>query len=291
MKIKFTKMHGLGNDYIYVDCLDGGNSDFFEHASDFGAISRKLSDRHFGIGADGLILILSSSVADAKMRIFNADGTEAMMCGNGIRCVGKFIYDKYFKINNHAKGDTKSITVDTLSGIKELEAVGDDLYKVNMGKPIFDAEKIPVNFQKTRVINEKLEVNNRVFEITCVSMGNPHCVVFLNDLDDLENFDISAFGPKFEKHKIFPNGTNTEFVKVIDRKTIKLKVWERGSQETLACGTGSCAAVVAAVANNYCENADVTVKLRGGELKVSYLNDGVFMTGKAERVFEGEVEI
>jgi diaminopimelate epimerase len=276
--MKFTKMHGCGNDYIYVNCFE----EKVEHPSE---LSKKVSDRHFGIGSDGLILICPSKIADFKMRMFNADGSEGKMCGNGIRCVAKYVYDF---------GMTKKteITVETLSGVKTLK-----LYvangkvtevQVNMGRPITEPLKIPVLYSGERMINQPVNVNGTRYEITAISMGNPHAVVFV---DDVKPLNLEKIGPDFEHLNIFPDRVNTEFVHVIDRHTIDMRVWERGSGETLACGTGTCASVVACVLNNFTED-EVLVHLLGGDLKIKYdrEKDTIFMTGPAAVICSGEIE-
>ncbi|NLK95799.1 MAG: diaminopimelate epimerase [Clostridiales bacterium] len=276
--MEFTKMQGLGNDYIYFNCLK-------EEIKEPNKLSVKLSDRHFGVGSDGIVLILPSKIADFRMRMFNADGSEGEMCGNATRCIGKYVYEK--GITNKTE-----ITLETLAGIKELKlSVKDNLVTevaVNMGNPIINSKEIPVIFNKEKVINEIIKINNIEYNITCVSMGNPHCVVYMDNIDDL---DISKIGPLFENNPLFPERINTEFVQVIDRKTIKMRVWERGSGETYACGTGACASVVASVLNNYCnKDEEVTVKLLGGDLKIKYSSNGsVEMTGPAEFVYEGRI--
>lgn len=285
MKLKFTKMHGCGNDYVYFDCIR--NSEI----EDPSWLSVKLSDRHFGIGSDGIILICKSDVADAKMRMFNNDGSEGKMCGNGIRCVGKFLFD-----NNICK--KKTITVETLSGIKTLKIDSQDnkhadLITVNMGKAIFTPEKIPVNlstnFCDEKIINYPVVINNIEYKINCVSMGNPHCVVFC---DEIDNLNLEKIGPKFERFEIFPEKVNTEFVKIINDKEISMRVFERGSGETFACGTGACASVVEAVENGFCKkNTDILVHLKGGNLNIKYTDESVFLKGPATTVFKGEIEI
>lgn len=279
MKLKFTKMHGCGNDYIYFNC-------FNQIIENPGPLSVRLSDRRYGIGGDGIILICPSEIADAKMRMFNLDGSEGKMCGNGIRCVGKYLYD-----NNIVK--KPEIRIETLSGIKILKVFERngkaEFFTVNMGKPELLAEKIPVNLNLEKVINYKVNFSGTDYRITCVSMGNPHCVVFC---DDIESLDLEKIGPIFENSKLFPEKVNTEFVKVVDRETLSMRVWERGSGETLACGTGASAAAVAAILNDFCEkNKEITVKLKGGILKIKYADDTVYMTGNAEEVFEGVVQI
>lgn len=278
MKFNFTKMHGIGNDYVYVNCME-------KELENPEEISIAVSPRHFSVGSDGLIMICSSDKADAKMRIFNADGSEAKMCGNGIRCVGKFLYDK--GIVNKTE-----ITVDTLSGIKTLKLnIVDnkvDTVCVDMGKAILEPKLIPVIWPDI-MINSPVTVLGRQYNMTAVSMGNPHAVCFVNDVDSL---DLEKIGPEFENLSIFPDRVNTEFVKVIDENTLQMRVWERGSGETFACGTGTCATVVAACLNGICKkDTDVTVHLVGGDLTIRYCSDGtVFMTGKAETAYEGVFE-
>lgn len=280
--LKFTKMHGIGNDYIYINAFE-------QEIADPNALSEKLSDRRFSIGGDGVILICPSDVADAKMRMFNADGSEGMMCGNGVRCVGKYVYDNLLEDKSR---DT--ITIETLSGIKTLKitAVNDkaELLEVDMGKAILNAADIPVVYDGCdTVIAKPLVVDNKEHIVTCVSMGNPHCVTFVDDVDSLE---LEKIGPSFENHEAFPQRINTEFVKVIDEKTLQMRVWERGSGETWACGTGACATVVAACENGYCKKGeDITVHLRGGDLIINYTDERVLMTGPATKVFDGEIEV
>lgn len=279
MTLDFVKMHGCGNDYIYFDCFD-------QKIEDPANLSRKLSKEHFGIGADGIILINPSKNADAEMRIFNKDGSEGKMCGNGIRCVGKYLYDS-------GRIRRSAVTVETGSGIKTLEITvqnGKAKYiTVDMGKAVFDTKLIPVNTNEPELLNSRLSVNNIYYQVTCVSMGNPHCVIFCDDTDKAE---IEKLGPLFENDPVFPDKVNTEFVEVIDRNTLKMRVWERGSGETLACGTGACASVSAAVKCGYCcKDAEINVILRGGKLSVRYTDEAVFMTGPAETVFTGKTEI
>lgn len=281
MKLKFTKMHGIGNDYIYFN-------GFTQNITNRNDLAVKLSDRHFGIGGDGIIIIDKSDVADAKMCMYNADGSEGMMCGNGIRCVGKYIYD-----NNIVDSSRDEVSIETLSGIKKLKIYKKDnkadKLTVDMGSPILNTKDIPMNFDSEKCINRSLYVDGKEYKITAVSMGNPHCIIFM---DEINNLELEKIGPKFENHIVFPKRVNTEFVKVIDKKTLQMRVWERGSGETWACGTGACAVVVAACLNGYCEIGDeITVKLRGGKLIIKYDGETVFMTGKAETVFEGEIEI
>ena len=276
--MEFTKMHGIGNDYIYFNCLENE----IENPSE---LSIKLSDRHFGVGGDGIILILPSKVADFRMRMFNADGSEGEMCGNATRCIGKYVYEKGLT-------SKKEITLETLAGIKylKLNIVNNlvESVEVNMGMPILKPKDIPVMIDKDIVINEEVKIGNSKYNITTVSMGNPHCIVFMDSLDDLQ---IEKIGPVFENHSLFPQRVNAEFVEVIDEKTLKMRVWERGSGETYACGTGACAVTVASVLNGFCKrDEEITVKLLGGDLKIKYANDGlVYMTGPAEFVFEGRI--
>lgn len=282
--LDFTKMQGCGNDYIYFDCFDG-------QPDDPSALAVKLSDRHFGIGGDGIVLICSSDKADARMRMFNTDGSEGMMCGNAIRCVGKYLHD--------IKGIEKdTVTVDTLSGMKTLKLFTDESgsvtgAEVDMGKAIFEPEKIPVRLKPDKdgkILKKTVMIGGREYEITCVSMGNPHCVVFGDDPDEI---DLEKIGPVFEHDEIFPERVNTEFIQVIDDRTLKMRVWERGSGETLACGTGACASAAAAVENGFCPRGqEIRVMLRGGDLFIRYEDDGrVFMRGPAEISFRGSVEV
>ncbi|ONI45563.1 diaminopimelate epimerase [Candidatus Epulonipiscioides gigas] len=277
--MNFWKMNGIGNDYIYFNCLE-------KEINNPSEIAIKLSNRNFSIGGDGIVLICSSKIADAKMRMFNADGSEGKMCGNAIRCVGKYLYDN--KII-----DKTEITIETLSGIKYLSlnikngAV--DIVRVDMGAPILTPKDIPVNLNGDIIVNREILINNTTYNITCVSMGNPHCVVFVDDIDALE---LEKIGPMFEKNPIFPEGVNTEFVQIINDNVYKMRVWERGSGETLACGTGACAASVACVLNNYAQmDNDITIQLRGGDLTIKYTSNTVFMTGSATKSFIGDIEI
>ncbi|MGN0351470.1 MAG: diaminopimelate epimerase [Roseburia sp.] len=277
--MKFTKMHGCGNDYVYVNCLE-------EEIENPGMVSEVVSDRHFGIGSDGLILICPSEKADFRMRMFNADGSEGEMCGNGIRCVAKYVYD-------HHMTDKRQISIETGAGIKYLDLTVEDgkvtLVRVDMGEPILKPELIPVFSEKERVVNEPIEVDGKEWNMTCVSMGNPHAIVFI---EDTASFEIEKIGPHFEHHKLFPNRTNTEFVQIISRTEMNMRVWERGSGETLACGTGTCASVMAAILNGLTENK-VLVHLLGGDLMIEYdeKSNHIFMTGAATTVFEGEIEV
>lgn len=277
--INFTKMHGAGNDYIYIDCFE-------QQIDDPGALSRRLSDRHFGVGGDGVILVCPSDVADAKMRMFNADGSEGRMCGNGIRCVGKFVYEK--------RGVKKPVlTIETLAGIKTLKMNAEDgevsSITVDMQAPGLNPDSIPTVLPGENVIDRPIIIDGVTYNITCVSMGSPHAVVFCDE--DVRTLELEKIGPKFEKNPIFPEGVNTEFINIIDKNTLRMRVWERGSGETLACGTGACASVVAATLNGYCEkNQQVKVVLLGGELTIEYTDETVFMTGGAEIVFDGSVK-
>ncbi|MCM1125804.1 MAG: diaminopimelate epimerase [Lachnospiraceae bacterium] len=279
--MKFTKMHGCGNDYIYVD----GSK---EHIlpEDKPEIVRRLSDRHFGIGGDGVIFINPSEEADFEMEMYNMDGTRAEMCGNGIRCVAKFVYDKGLT-------DRTSISIVSCGKVKYLELNIEDekvsTVKVNMGSPVLKASDIPVIADGEEVISERIEVDGQVYQMTCVSMGNPHAVVFV---DDVKSLPIEKIGPQFENHVRFPKRVNTEFVKVLDSGTIEMRVWERGTGETLACGTGACASVVACILNGL-TGEQVTVKLLGGNLQIWWdrKENRVMMTGPASTVFEGEVEL
>ena len=282
-RIKFTKMQGCGNDYIYIDCFDGEP----ENPS---ALAVKLSDRHFSIGGDGVILVCKSDVADAKMRMFNADGSEGKMCGNGIRCVAKFVHDNRLSDKNPLK-------FETLSGIKEIKLTLDGAGRVcsalvDMGAPILAPEKIPSKFSGENAVNVPLFVDRKRYGVTAVSMGNPHCVTFVDDDFDLAGFDIEKIGRKFENHEFFPERVNTEFVKVISDRELMMRVWERGSGETLACGTGACAVAVAACLCGYCSVGEpITVRLRGGNLIITYTGDTVLMEGPCEVAFEGTVEL
>ena len=276
MKLRFTKMHGCGNDYVYVNCFE-------EEVKDPVSLSIAISDRHFGVGGDGLVLICPSDRADAKMRMFNADGSEGKMCGNAIRCVGKYLYD-------HGIVRKTTVTIETLSGIKTLELFLKDgkvdSAQVNMGPAILIPSEIPVNLPGERAVAVPVKIAGEEHTITCVSMGNPHCIVFGGDPYEL---DLPKIGPLFENDPLFPERVNTEFIEVLDDHTLNMRVWERGSGETWACGTGACAAAVAAVLNGFCKKGkDISVRLRGGELTIRYTDEAVFMTGKATEVFRGE---
>lgn len=279
-QIKFTKMHGIGNDYVYINCFE-------QQINNPNELSIKMSPRRFSVGADGVILICPSDVADAKMRMFNLDGSEGKMCGNGIRCVGKFVYD-----NNIAHKDV--ITVETLSGIKTLYITDNggfaDTITVDMGKAEFNPSQIPAIADCNTIIDTAIKVDGNDYNITAVSMGNPHAVTFCDEIDGL---NLEEIGPHFERHEMFPEGVNTEFIRVIDENSLQMRVWERGSGETFACGTGACAAVVAAVVNGYCKHDDeITVHLVGGDLFITYKSDGtVLMRGGATKVFDGIYEI
>ena len=277
--MKFTKMHGCGNDYVYVNCFE-------EKVENPSEVAIKVSDRHFGIGSDGLILILPSDVADFRMGMYNADGSEGKMCGNGVRSIAKYVYD-------YGLTDKTNISIETKGGIKYLDLHVEDgkvkTVKVDMGEPILTVKEVPVVWDGEQMIGEKVTVAGKEYEMTCVSMGNPHAVVWIDDTASLE---IEKVGPDFEKHEMFPERVNTEFVQILDRKTVNMRVWERGSGETLACGTGACATAVACILNNKTED-EVLVHLLGGDLLIQYdrENNKVFMTGPAEVVFDGEIEI
>ena len=275
--MKFTKMQGIGNDYVYVNCLQ----ETIENPSE---LAKKISDRHYGVGSDGLIMINPSDNADFEMEMYNADGSRGEMCGNGIRCVAKYVYD-------YGLTDKTSISVETLAGIKYLDLTVEDgkvvLVKVDMGKPMLRPEEVPVVSEKEEVIDEPITVDGQEYRMTCVSMGNPHAVVFIDQ--DVKEFPLETVGVKFENHERFPKRVNTEFVNVLDRHTAQMRVWERGSGETLACGTGACAVAVACALNGLTED-EVTVKLLGGDLQIKWDREKntVYMTGPAEVVFDGE---
>ena len=278
--MKFTKMHGIGNDYVYVNCFE----ETIENPEE---VSIKISDRHFGIGSDGLVMIMPSDKADFRMRMFNADGSEGNMCGNATRCIGKYVYD------NHLTDKTE-ITLETRSGIKYLTLYPENgkvqTVLVDMGKAILNPASIPMKAEGEEFISKPVEVNGKNVNITAVSMGNPHAVTFV---DDVESLDIEKIGPDYENHPLFPERVNTEFAKIIDDHTVMMRVWERGSGETWACGTGACACAVACVKNGFFPyDKEITVKLRGGDLYITYKNDGtVLMRGPAETVFTGSIEI
>ncbi len=279
--MKFTKMHGAGNDYIYVNCFEEN----VENPSD---VAIKVSDRHFGIGSDGLVLIKPSDVADFQMDMYNADGSRGKMCGNATRCVAKYVFD-------NGLTDKEEISLETLSGIKYIKCTVKDgkvvAARVNMGKPVLKPGEIPAKFDGETAIDKLLSVDGKDYKVSCVSMGNPHCITYIDDTDLLK---IEEIGPKFECSSAFPDRVNTEFVQIVDKTALKMRVWERGSGETLACGTGACACVVASVLNGYYEkDTDIKVILSGGELSIRWDSetDCVFMTGPAATVCTGDIEI
>ena len=279
--MKFTKMHGCGNDYVYFDCTK-------ENIADESAAAIKLSDRHFGIGGDGIIIIKKGTDAEFEMVMYNADGSRGAMCGNGIRCVAKYVYD-------HHLTDKTSISVESMGAVKYIDVTVENgevvSAKVDMGAPSLNAADIPVICEGDRAVDYPITVDGAEYRMTCVSMGNPHAVVFIDRSP--KEFDVERIGKLFENNAVFPDRTNTEFIFVQDRKNLEMRVWERGSGETLACGTGACASAVAAIVNGYCDN-DVTVHLLGGDLEISWSGDeadSVFMTGPATTVFEGEIKL
>ena len=279
--MKFTKMHGIGNDYVYVNCFE-------ETVCNPSAVARFVSDRHFGIGGDGLILIRPSDIADCEMDMYNLDGSQGAMCGNGIRCVAKYVYD-YGIVNK------TDISIATKSGVKHLKLTVENgkvsTVRVNMGSPILTATQIPVVATTEEVINAPIRIEGNEYRFTAVSMGNPHAIVYMDDVDHL---DIEKIGPAFENHITFPDRVNTEFVKVLDEHTLQMRVWERGSGETLACGTGACAVTVASVLNGLVdETQPVTVKLLGGDLEIFWdrSENLVYMTGPVTTVFDGEIDL
>lgn len=273
--MKFTKMHGIGNDYVYVNCFE-------EDVENPCELAKYVSDRHFGVGSDGLILIKPSDAADFEMDMYNADGSQGAMCGNGIRCVAKYVYD--YGLTRETK-----ISIDTKSGIKYLDLTVENgevsMVRVNMGEPVITAREIPIVSDKEQVIHEPIEINGETWHMTGVSMGNPHAVVYM---DDVQGLDIEKIGPLFENHPVFPDRVNTEFCRVIDDSTVEMRVWERGSGETLACGTGACAVAVASILNGYTKE-QVTVKLLGGDLEIFWdrQENRVYMNGPATTVFDG----
>ena len=278
--INFVKMEGLGNDYVYIDCTKYDDKKIEEISK----MAKKISDRHFGIGSDGLILICKSDIADFRMRMFNSDGSEAEMCGNGIRCVSKFVYD-------NGLTNKEQVNIETLAGIKKIDLTVENgkvvLATVNMGRPILEAEKIPVISYEKPVKNLKLKAKDREFTFTCVSMGNPHAVTVI---DDVDSFEIEKYGPILEINEKFPKKANIEFIQIVDKTHIKMRVWERGAGETLACGTGACAVCVSAILNDLVEkNEEINIELLGGTLKIRW-DDYVYMTGPARTVFRGEIE-
>lgn len=280
--MRFTKMHGCGNDYIYIDC-------FKENVENESELAIKLSDRHFGVGGDGIILIKKGNKADFEMVMYNADGSRGAMCGNGIRCVAKYVYDNGYT-------DKTSFSIESMGAVKYIDVTVENgevvLAKVDMGAPILKSADVPVNSDKDKVISEEITAAGRTFNMTCVSMGNPHAVMFIDESP--KDFDLDFYGAKFECNTdVFPNRVNAEFAKVIDRNTIEMRVYERGTGETLACGTGTCATVVAAILNGYTDN-DVTVHLLGGDLQIQWSGkdeDSVFMTGPAAYVFTGKIDL
>ena len=278
--INFVKMEGLGNDYVYIDCTKYDD----KKVEEISKMAKKISDRHFGIGSDGLILICKSDIADFRMRMFNSDGSEAEMCGNGIRCVSKFVYD-------NGLTNKEQVNIETLAGIKKIDLTVENgkvvLATVNMGRPILEAEKIPVISDEKPVKNLKLKAKDREFTFTCVSMGNPHAVTVI---DDVDSFEIEKYGPILEINEKFPKKANIEFIQIVDKTHIKMRVWERGAGETLACGTGACAVCVSAILNDLVEkNEEINIELLGGTLKIRW-DDYVYMTGPAKTVFKGEIE-
>lgn len=282
MKLHFIKMHGIGNDYIYVDAMK-------ETIEDESAAAIKLSDRHFSIGGDGLILIKKGTIADYEMVMYNADGSRGAMCGNGIRCVAKYLYDQ-----GYTNGE--SFSIESMGAIKYIDVTVENgeavLAKVDMGKPILESKNIPVVCSEEKCIAQKIQLDDKEFTMTCVSMGNPHAVMFIDESP--RDFDLNHYGAIAEKNTaVFPDRVNAEFVRVIDRNNIEMRVYERGAGETLACGTGACATAVAAILNGYCDN-DVTIHLLGGDLQISWSGnpeDSVIMTGPAAYAFTGEVEL
>lgn len=279
ISLKFTKMQGAGNDYIYIN----GLNQTIENPSE---LAIRLSNRNFGIGSDGLVFILPSDSCDFRMQMFNSDGSEAEMCGNASRCVGKWVYDNKLTTN-------KEISLETRAGTKYISLLeGNEisrLIKVDMGEPILEPTLIPVNIDANPVLNQPITVDNKEWRVSCVSMGNPHAVLFL---DEIYNLELPILGPKFETHTLFPKKINTEFIQIIDRSNMNMRVWERGAGETLACGTGACAATVAAILNGYCDRK-VTINLLGGKLEIEWdeINNHVYMTGEAVTVFNGEIYI
>lgn len=287
MELEFTKMHGCGNDYIYINC-------FKQDINDMKNLAIKLSDRHFGVGADGVICLYPSKIADAYMKMYNADGSEGNMCGNGVRCIAKFLYDSMPLERNKSH-----ISIETKSGVKILTPFykGSEItsLKVDMGEPVFEPSLIPIDTSliageyKDAVMNFPLNIDGKQYEINCLSMGNPHCVILSNNIDDI---DIEKIGPKFENNNLFPDRINAEFVEIIDKNKVKMRVWERGSGETLACGTGACAVCVTLCKLGLHEvNENLTVQLRGGDLSVCYTGQTVFMTGEAVTVYKGKINI
>lgn len=280
MKLRFTKMHGTGNDYVYVNVME-------QKIENPEELSVRISDRHFGIGSDGLILIAPSNVADCRMIMYNADGSEGAMCGNGIRCVAKYAYE-------HGIVTGKTVRIETKSGIKTVNLTVENgavtYVEVNMGQAVLKPEEIPMRARGENFVAQDITVGGKTYQATCVSMGNPHCVIFTDGIDEMK---LEEIGPLFEKHDLFPEQVNTEFVERIDDHTLKMRVWERGSGETISCGTGTCAVTVAAVLNGYCRRGEeIEVRVRGGRLYDTWLESGeVRMKGPAETVFSGEIEV
>ncbi|HUK39516.1 MAG TPA: diaminopimelate epimerase [Candidatus Acidoferrales bacterium] len=271
-EIAFTKMHGCGNDFVFLDCLK-------DPIGNLETLAKRLCDRRFGVGADQLLTVHPSKVADFKMEIYNADGGQVEMCGNGIRCFAKYVY-------NHGITRKRELEVETLAGIIRPRIVG-ELVEVDMGEPVLEGRKIPVNADG-QIINRPLTVDGKNYEVTCVSMGNPHCVLYLDEIDAL---DLEKIGPTFERHGFFPKRVNTEFIKTISSKEVRMRVWERGAGETWACGTGACAVAVAGVISGQTER-ELTVHLKGGDLFIEWRdNNRVYMTGAAEEVFQGTVKV
>ena len=279
MLISFTKMHGIGNDYIYIDCF---KEKFI--ADDAKKYSSMLSNRHYSIGADGVILIMPSDNADVRMRMFNADGSESEMCGNGVRCVAKYAYDKGISKNNPMKIETLRGILEAKLFIKDSEV---DSVEINMDRPIFDGLKIPTTIDKNPIIDEPINIDGKIYNFTAVSMGNPHAVIFL---DDIDNIDINYIGSYIENNNIFPNRTNVEFVKIISRGEVKQRTWERGSGETLACGTGASAVCAAGFISGRTDNI-ILNHLLGGDLILRYENNQIFMKGEARYSFEGKIKL
>ena len=277
--MRFTKMQGIGNDYLLINCFE-------EYVPDPSRLAVEMCREHVGVGSDGIVLLEPGESSPFAMRIFNRDGSEAEMCGNAARCIGKFVYERGMT------ADT-AFSLDTRSGIRALQLQVQDgrveSVTVDMGTPVLNPSEIPVDLPGQMVLRHRLQVLGQMWFITCVSMGNPHCVLFVDDVDSLK---LEQIGPAFENHEMFPERINTEFIRVIDDHTLQMRVWERGSGETWACGTGACASAVAAVLNGYCpKNEEITLHLRGGDLRIRYTDEAVFMTGPATTVFEGSIEI
>lgn len=269
----FTKMHGTGNNYIYVDCIKNDYSN-----TDFSKVAMKVSDENFGVGSDGLILICKSAIADVKMVMYNKDGSEGKMCGNGIRCVARYVYDNILK--------KEDLVIQTKSGLKKVKILDKENVIVNMGKPYFTPKQIPVIAAEDIVVNKKVMINNTVYYINCVSLGNPHTVIFV---DDVENYDVQKNGSIIQKSALFPDSCNVEFVEIIDKENIKMRIYERGSGETLSCGTGAVASVVMGVKNRYLEfGKPIFVKVKGGTLKVAYNGVTTYLEGNAKYICKGE---